>query len=175
MKAIPPSPALPTRRRPAGAAAVALVLLATAAATAGCAPTVTTHGHRLDAARVAQIRPGVTSREEVAQLLGSPSSTGALDGQSWYYVTQKTERRSFYQEKVAAQDVVRIDFDPNGIVQAVNQRDLETARAIDPAEEKTRTMGNELTLVQQFLGNIGRFNTGTPEGGLSQQGSAARR
>jgi hypothetical protein len=36
-------------------------------------------------------------------------------------------------------------------------------------------MGNELTLVQQFLGNIGRFNTGTPEGNPSQQGSAARR
>lgn len=167
----------PPSRDPAGriAATAAAFLLATAALAGGCAPTVTTHGHRLDAARVAEVRPGVTSREEVARLLGSPSSTGALDGQTWYYVMQKTERRSFYQAKVAAQDVVRIDFDQSGVVSAVNERGLEMARAVDPAPEKTRTMGNELTVVQQFLGNIGRFNTGTPEGGLSQQGSAARR
>ena len=171
-------PAAPSRHRPGlagrlGATAAAVALLTAVAG--ACAPSVTTHGHRRDAARVAEIRPGVTSREEVARLLGSPSSTAALDGQSWYYVTQKTERRSFYQEKVAEQDVVRIDFDESGLVKAVNQRGLEMARAVDPAAEKTRTMGNELTLVQQFLGNIGRFNTGTPEGAISQQGSAARR
>jgi outer membrane protein assembly factor BamE (lipoprotein component of BamABCDE complex) len=170
MKATPPEHHGAPRR--GGAALAAALTLA--AATAACAPTVTNHGHRLDADLVAQIRPGVTSRDEVARLLGSPSSVGAFDGQSWYYVSQKTERRSFYQASVAAQDVVRIDFDEGGTVKDVIRRGLETARAVDPSAERTRTLGNELTLVQQFLGNIGRFNTTAPDM-TSQQGSAARR
>lgn len=165
MKAIPPQ---------RGGAAAAVALLAAAAVIAGCSPTVTTHGHRLDADRVAEVRPGVTTRDEVERLLGSPSSVGTFDGQSWYYVTQRTERRSFYQANVAAQDVVRVDFDGSGLVSAVDRRGLEAARAVDPADDKTRTLGNELTVVQQFLGNIGRFNSAvTPD--VSQQGSAARR
>lgn len=156
-----------------GGAATAMILLA-AAVIAGCSPTVTTHGHRLDAERVAEVRPGVTTRDEVERLLGSPSSVGTFDGQSWYYVTQRTERRSFYQANVAAQDVVRVDFDGSGLVSAVDRRGLEAARAVDPADGKTRTLGNELSVVQQFLGNIGRFNTAVAPD-VSQQGSAARR
>ena len=142
-------------------------------AAAGCSPTVTNHGYRLDQDLVGQIRPGVTTRDEVARLLGSPSSVGTLGDQSWYYVTQRTEQMSFYQAKVAAQHVVRIDFDPNGVVKDVNQRGLQEARNIDPAKEVTPSSGNELTLLQQFIGNIGRFNGSTPEAN-STIGSMAR-
>jgi outer membrane protein assembly factor BamE (lipoprotein component of BamABCDE complex) len=134
-------------------------LLGTALTAAACAPTVSTHGHRLDPELVAQIQPGVTSREEVAQLLGSPSSMSTFDDKSWYYVTQRTEQLTFYDENVAAQDVLRIDFGADGLVSNVSQRGLEMARTIEPAPETTRTLGNELTVVQQFIGNIGRFNT----------------
>jgi outer membrane protein assembly factor BamE (lipoprotein component of BamABCDE complex) len=149
MKAMPPASPLRT-------AALLCALLAGAAA---CAPTVSNHGHRMDMSLVDQIRPGVTSREEVARLLGSPSAVGTFDDQSWYYVAQRTERVTFYQENVAAQDVVRIDFDEQGMVKDVSRRGLEMARAVDPAPETTRTLGNELTIVQQFVGNIGRFNS----------------
>jgi outer membrane protein assembly factor BamE (lipoprotein component of BamABCDE complex) len=87
-----------------------------------------------------------------------------FNDKSWYYVTQRTEQLTFYDTDVAAQDVLRIDFGGDGLVSNVNQRGLEMARNIEPAPEKTRTMGNELTVVQQFVGNIGRFNTETPTG-----------
>jgi outer membrane protein assembly factor BamE (lipoprotein component of BamABCDE complex) len=155
MKAIPP--ARPPRHRTAALALSALLPLLAAAG--GCAPTVSNHGHRLDMSVVDQIRPGETSREQVARLLGSPSAVGTFGDKSWYYVAQRTERMTFYQENVAAQDVLRIDFDERGLVSGVSRRGLEMARAVDPADEKTRTLGNELTIVQQFVGNIGRFNS----------------
>ena len=133
-------------------------LLGAAAATSGCTPTVSTHGQRLDQDALAQIKPGATTKEEVAHLLGSPSSVSTFGDKSWYYVTQTREQLTFYQTKVAAQDTVRVDFDDRGVVQRVSDRGLEMARAVEPAAEKTRTMGNELTLLQQFVGNIGRFN-----------------
>jgi outer membrane protein assembly factor BamE (lipoprotein component of BamABCDE complex) len=132
------------------------------AAVAGCTPSVTNHGHRLDPASLAQVTPGVTSREEVARLLGSPSTVGTFDRESWFYVSQRSEQLSFYQSDVTQQDVVRIDFDANGIVTDVHRHGLEQAQAVTPDPNKTRTLGNELTVVQQFIGNIGRFNS-SPE------------
>ena len=116
---------------------------------------------------------GVTSKEEVQRLLGSPSSLSTFGDQSWYYVTQRTEQVSFYQSKVADQRVVRIDFDPSGVVKDVDQRGLQEARNVAPAKDVTPSTGNELTLLQQFIGNIGRFNGNAPEAG-STVGSMAR-
>lgn len=146
--------------------------IAALAALGACAPSLETHGHRLDPTTLSQVTPGVTSRQEVARLLGSPSSLATFGDDSWYYISQKTETRSFYQSQVEAQDVVRIDFDEAGVVREVKQHGLEMAQAVDPSEERTRTLGNELTIVQQFLGNLGRFNT---EESTSRAASAARR
>ncbi|HEX5079771.1 MAG TPA: outer membrane protein assembly factor BamE [Geminicoccaceae bacterium] len=125
---------------------------------AACTSTVTTHGHRLDAAALAQIEPGQTSQNEVVQLLGSPSSIAAFDDRTWYYVSQRIEKSSFYHQSVVAQDVVAIGFDDQGTVNHVDRHDLNGAREIDPVDRETPTAGNELSIFEQFIGNIGRFN-----------------
>jgi outer membrane protein assembly factor BamE (lipoprotein component of BamABCDE complex) len=127
-----------------------------------CTPTVSTHGHAITASDLAQITPEVTSREEVTRILGSPSTIGTFDKERWFYVSQRSEVISFYQADITQQDVVRIDFDSNGIVSDVRTHGLELAQAVDPDPNKTRTLGNELSAVRQILGNIGRFNS-SPE------------
>lgn len=138
----------------------ALLVLATAAA---CSPVVATHGHRLDEQALTQIEPGVTSRDQVVRLLGSPSSLSTFDDSDWYYVSQRSEKRSFYQEEVVEQQVVTISFDDQGRVQGVSEGGLEQARDIDPVERETPTAGNELSVFEQFIGNIGRFNVPTDQ------------
>lgn len=134
---------------------VALVALGVA----GCSPQVTNQGHRLDPETLAAIQPGVSSREQVYRQLGSPSSVGTFDRERWYYISQRIEQMSFYQREVTNQDVVTIEFDNSGIVSDVRTRDLSAALAVEPSPDATRTLGNELTLLQQLLGNVGRFNT----------------
>src|SRR5690606_8431773 len=48
-----------------------------------CAKDIVTHGYQVDQHRLAMIEPGVTSREEVARLLGTPSSIAPFDDQTW--------------------------------------------------------------------------------------------
>lgn len=141
-----------------GRAGLALLMLALVAAASACSPIVRNHGHLLDESALDRIEPGSTSQQQVFQLLGSPSSSSAFDGQIWYYVSQRTERHSFYQREVVAQDVVAIAFDPNGMVTGVERRGLDDAREIELVERETPTEGNELNVVEQFVGNIGRFN-----------------
>ena len=126
---------------------------------AACSPVIEQHGHRITEEALAQIRPGVTSREEVARLLGTPSSLAAFEDGRWYYITQRTERTSFYQAEVTQQDVLTVEFDDAGIVTRIGERGLEQAMNIEPASDTTPTMGNEFSLVEQLIGNIGRFNT----------------
>jgi outer membrane protein assembly factor BamE (lipoprotein component of BamABCDE complex) len=123
-----------------------------------CAANVSTHGHRLDAAALAQVEPGQSSQGDVIQLLGSPSSLATFDERTWYYVSQRTMRHSFYYATVVSQDVVAISFDDQGVVSHIDRHDLNGAQEIDLVERETPTAGNELSVVEQFLGNIGRFN-----------------
>ena len=120
-----------------------------------------------------QIQPGVASREEVTRVLGSPSTIGTFDTERWFYVSQRNEVVSFYQADITRRMWCSIDFDGNGIVQRCPH-----ARPGDGPERSSRILtrparlGNELTAIQQFLGNIGRFNT-SPE--RSADGGAGRR
>jgi outer membrane protein assembly factor BamE (lipoprotein component of BamABCDE complex) len=139
-------------------AAVAPIAAIAVLGLAACAANISTHGHRLDAAALAQIEPGQSSEGDVMQLLGSPSSLATFDDRTWYYVTQRTESHSFYFETVVSQDVVAIVFDDQGTVSHVDRHDLNGAREIDVVDRETPTAGNELTVLEQFLGNIGRFN-----------------
>jgi outer membrane protein assembly factor BamE (lipoprotein component of BamABCDE complex) len=128
-----------------------------------CTANVAAHGHRLDAAALAQVEPGRSSQREVVQLLGSPSSLATFDNHTWYYISQRTERRSFYQEKIVAQDVVAIRFDDQGLVSQIDRHGLDEAREIEVVDRETPTAGNELTILEQFIGNIGRFNPPSEE------------
>ncbi|HWL71134.1 MAG TPA: outer membrane protein assembly factor BamE [Geminicoccus sp.] len=136
----------------------AMALLALAA----CTPMIDNHGHRFDADMAGAIVPGVTSKQEVARLMGSPSALATFEDDEWYYVAQKTERKSFYQAEITDQQVLAISFGDDGLVTDVTRSDLSQAKDITPVADITPTSGNELSLAQQLLGNIGRFNS---EGG----------
>jgi outer membrane protein assembly factor BamE (lipoprotein component of BamABCDE complex) len=125
---------------------------------AACQPTVEMHGHRLDEETVNSIRPGATSRGDVAAMLGTPSTRASFDDRTWYYVGRRVEEQSFFDRDLEAQDVVRVRFDERGIVERVERYALADAREVDPVADETPTGGNDLNVIEQFIGNIGRFN-----------------
>ena len=127
-------------------------------AVAACAPTRDVRGYVPSATLIAQITPGTDTKESILQILGSPSSTATFDTDSWYYIGRTTERVAFFDEVVLEQTVVAVDFTPLGIVSGVRAYTLDDAQDVVPVEGKTPTLGRELGLLQQLLGNIGRFN-----------------
>ena len=134
------------------------IALSLAVVMTACTPTVKLHGYRLDRQLLTEVVPGETSKEEVLRVMGSPSSIGTFDDNDWYYVSQTTEQESFYQSEITAQDVVVIAFDERGIVNRIDQRTLDDAVDVVPSSDETRTLGKALSLVEQLVGNIGRFS-----------------
>ncbi|MBO21228.1 MAG: cell envelope protein SmpA [Rhodospirillaceae bacterium] len=131
-----------------------LVLLA---ALSACAPIVNVRGQEPDPDAVAAIEPGQTSRREVRHALGSPSTEGVFRTKVWYYMSERTETVAFLEPKLLERKIIAITFDEQNIVEDVFTYTENDRREVDLVSRVTPTAGNELTLIQQLFGNIGRF------------------
>jgi len=123
----------------------------------GCSPIIETRGYLPDPAVIEQIQPGAQTRSDVVELLGTPSTVAAFDDNTWIYVQSKTERLAFFQPTVLEQNVVVVEFDEAGVVRDVRRYTLEDGIPIDPVTRQTPAPGKELTILQQLIGNVGRF------------------
>ena len=125
---------------------------------AGCSATIQQEGNVPDPDQVVQLNPGVDDKNRVTQVLGSPSSVSAFQDRTWYYISRRTEQTAFFDPQVVEQEVLAISFDAQNIVQDMKVYGLENGRMVQMVDRVTPTHGNDLTLVQQILGNLGRFN-----------------
>jgi outer membrane protein assembly factor BamE (lipoprotein component of BamABCDE complex) len=154
---------LGNRRRKAGKA-LRWSVVAAAALLAACQNDVRVHGNLPDPEVIAEIQPGLDGREDVAQLLGTPSTVSAFQDDIWYYIGQKSEQFAFFKRDVLERKVLVISFDQTGTVDTARTLTLADSREIDPVDRETPTEGRDLTLLQQLFGNIGRFPTDTIQG-----------
>ncbi|MFQ5766129.1 MAG: outer membrane protein assembly factor BamE [Rhodospirillales bacterium] len=139
--------------RPASFLVVALVAMGTAA----CASRVDTRGNLLDPDRVVEIKPGEQSREEVAEILGSPSSITPFGSDTWYYIAKRTETFAFFAPEVTERHIVVVKFAEDGKVADIGTLGLEEGRTIHPVARTTPTHGIKMTVLEQLIGNLGRF------------------
>jgi outer membrane protein assembly factor BamE (lipoprotein component of BamABCDE complex) len=136
-------------------AAVAIALLL-----AGCVVSEDQRGNLPDPEKLAEIKPGTTTKEQVVKILGSPSSSSAFDDDTWYYISRKTKQVAFFSPDVLDQQVFIVDFTDQGIVKDVGHRTMADSEHITPAPGATPAPGRELSFMEQLLGNIGRFGGG---------------
>lgn len=144
-------------RRPMPALGVVLMLgLVAGVGLAGCAPTVNVHGHMPNPDALPEIKVGSTNRDQVRELLGSPTSIATFDDKRWYYISRKTETGSFDRTELLDQEIVVIDFDDGGFVKTVDvQKGTEKTQDVAMISRVTPTKGRELGFFEQILGNFG--------------------
>ena len=140
-------------------------LMAFAAALGACSPTVDIHGNIPKQELVEEIVAGTTTREQVSGMLGTPSAVATFDDDAWYYVGKRTSRVAFFEPEMLERHVLVIRFDADGAVRQVERLDKDDGRAVDIVARTTPTRGRELTIMEQLIGNIGRFGGGGPGGG----------
>jgi outer membrane protein assembly factor BamE (lipoprotein component of BamABCDE complex) len=125
---------------------------------AACTPQIDVRGNLPIEEVVEQIKEGRQTREQITELIGTPSTVALFDDETWYYIGERTETVAFFTPTVLERKIIAIRFDKGGKVAAVDRYDLEDARAIEPVSRVTPTKGRELTILQQIVGNVGRFS-----------------
>ncbi len=123
-----------------------------------CANTVEQRGVTVDPDKLKQLQIGTSTVSDVGGLLGSPAATSSFGDLTWYYISQEMESWAFRLPKIKQQNAVIIRFDKSGIVQAIEQKDLADAQTVDTVKQTTPAAESQLTVLQQLLGNLGRFN-----------------
>ena len=122
----------------------------------------TTRGNYLFAEDVEALQPAISTQFDVMNILGSPTAKAVFEPNTWYYVGLKTEKESFFDEKVVERQVYTLKFDDAGVLQSIVEVNNE-AVDVPLASRVTPTSGNEVTFLQQILGNIGKFNPPTQQ------------
>ena len=127
----------------------------------GCAPRTAVHGNMPEIDRIQLLKPGETTKNQVQQFLGSPSSMNMFGDETWVYVGETTETLAFFESDITERSVVIVTFDKKGVVSDVNAHGMDQARKIEPVERITPTVGKKLTVIDQLVGNLNRYKSGS--------------
>ncbi|HEX2859642.1 MAG TPA: outer membrane protein assembly factor BamE [Alphaproteobacteria bacterium] len=120
-----------------------------------CAAMVDTHGSIIQQGQIEKITEGVTTQDQVRELLGSPATTGTLNENRWIYITSTVRDKPLDPGILTHRQVVVIDFTPSGTVAAVTQKNESDSRTVEPLPKVTPTHGQGLGVIDQMLKNIG--------------------
>jgi len=122
-----------------------------------CTPATQKRGNFLFNEDIQSIQAGTSTEFDVLNILGTPTTKAVFDNKTWYYVGLRTEKESFFDEKVIEKRIHKIQFDENGTVlifAEINEDGVD----VPLSGRVTPTSGNEVTFLQQILGNLGKFN-----------------
>jgi outer membrane protein assembly factor BamE (lipoprotein component of BamABCDE complex) len=141
------------------------IVLLLAAGLSACSPTIATRGNMISAAKFQQVKPQTSSRADVLQAWGPPTTTSPFDPNVWYYIGETTAQAGIFEPEVQKRRMIRVKFDTgnNDTVVEVADLDPKQAQNIDIVSRTTPTAGKEFTAVQQFVGNLGKFNQEAPK------------
>ena len=125
---------------------------------AACAARVDARGNLPDPDLLASMETGTATRDEVEQLLGSPSTIAMFENETWFYISEQTKTVAFFEPEVTERSVIIVEFDKVGTLLDIQTRGLDMSQVVEPSDRETPTLGNDLTMLQQLIGNFGRFN-----------------
>jgi outer membrane protein assembly factor BamE (lipoprotein component of BamABCDE complex) len=130
----------------------------------GCAPGFWSYepqvrGNIVDTGQLKQLVPGTSTEADATALLGSPTAKGSFDPNTWIYIGQITRPEIAAFQRVERQDVVVLSFDSAGVLQKVEQKTGKDALPAPMIARTTPSPGGQANILQQVLGNVGRFST----------------
>ena len=121
-------------------------------ALAGCGSFTETlqRGYVAQEGTLEQIPVGAT-QEQVLIVLGTPSTVSTVSGQTFYYISQTSQRAAaFLPYEVKDQRVIAVYFDKDRRVQRLANYGLKDGKIFDFVSQTTPTSGKELN----YLGNV---------------------
>lgn len=120
----------------------------------GCGATQIDHrGHVFTEVDLEQVQTGM-SKDQVRLALGTPDTTGTVDGDVYYYISSKQRTRPMGRPKTIEQKVLAVYFNQQDSVAQVANYGLKDGVVFDFIKGETPSRGRQLTALQQIFGNI---------------------
>jgi len=134
------------------------ILLTTVSMTMiACTPVVAQRGNMINDYQLQDISVGTSKRSDILRTLGSPTTQSTFNENVWYYIGQETAKKGIFDPKVTKERIFLVAFTEEGTLETIEEIDRDRLN-IPYARKKTPTHGNDVTILQEFLGNLGKFN-----------------
>jgi len=135
-----------------------ITLMATSAillGAAACTPVSNYQGFQAIDANPKDVKVGTDTRATVLARLGTPTAKASFDPDTWFYLSQTSDKTAFYYPQVVKRDVTEISFDKDTQqVKSVSLFTLKDGRVIAQNKNETPTRGRELTVIEQLFGSL---------------------
>ena len=139
-----------------GVVAVAFLLTLTQA----CIETTEESGYNFRQKNLDNAELHGMERRQIYAHLGSPSFISAVDEEKWYYLGSETARKSVFDPKIKKMQTLELVFDAEGKVKSWREYDQSDVREVSFKDDNTPTAGHTVGVLEQLIGNIGRFSSG---------------
>lgn len=136
----------------------------------GCTSIREHRGYRIDKTLVDTVQPGIDNKLSVERTLGRPTFASQFGDPAWYYVSVDTKQAPLQRPKTSDETILRIRFDSNDNVVAIDRAGPEKVARIDPDGKKTPTLGRDRSFLQDLFGNIGAVGAPGMGGGAGGPG-----
>jgi outer membrane protein assembly factor BamE (lipoprotein component of BamABCDE complex) len=114
-------------------------------------------GYVLPEGALQQLPIGAT-QEQVLIVLGTPSTVATVNGEVFYYISQRAERPvAFLHQNVTDQRVIAVYFDKDRRVRRLADYGIKDGKIFDFVSRTTPTGGQELSFLSPFF-NLLKFN-----------------
>ena len=134
-----------------------------------CAPTTHVRGNLLEDHQLKAIDKSTATKTNLRRKLGTPTTVDPFNDNIWYYIGRRVEEYGVFAPEVTEKKIVRASF--NDEDRLVELAEIKGEGADIPISDRvTPTGGHDNTLLKQFFGNLGRFNTQNQDGGAIDPG-----
>src|SRR5690606_26596225 len=104
-----------------------------------------------------------TTKEEVGEILGTPSSVAPFDNKTWYYISEQTEQVAFLSPTLIEGEIVTLTFDDQNRLASIDTTMIGERYRVKKTKREPPTSGHSFGVLEQLFGNIGRFNGVDPD------------
>lgn len=110
-----------------------------------------TRGYVVNEDSLNQVRVG-NSQDQVLAALGTPTSISTINGDVFYYISERQRRQFLFQSaQTTDRNVLAVYFDRQRRVERVANYGLQDGRVFDFVSRTTPTGGEEANLISQII------------------------
>lgn len=123
--------------------------------TMGCSAQFSQHGYVPLEEDLQQIVPGVDTRASVEELIGVPTTSGAVRESGYYYIQSRVRAFAWMRPRVVDREILAVTFAEDDVVENIITYGLEDGNVVPLVQRVTQTASGDISFLRQLFGNIG--------------------
>lgn len=118
---------------------------------------VNKHGYMMDLVEHDLLQKGVTTKERVLRIMGSPTIISDIDDEeTWIYFAEDVKLLLFFKPKPVSRDIIALKFDDSQTISELERYSLGNETDLHFTDEYTKVKSNKSGFFKSIFSNIGQ-------------------